>query len=172
MHYLRKWHNLPMDKIQKTVEQRIMEKVEKKENGCWIWTGAKSGGNGREEYKYGYITIDYKQKRVHRVLYELTYGVKLGDKILLHKCDNPLCVNPKHMQPGTINDNNQDAIRKGRVRHPKGEDNHSKLTEKQVEEIRMLNDEFGYSNRELGEEFGVHAVTIYNIILRKKWKHI
>ena len=154
-----------------TLEERIMSKTIKLKNGCWLWTGAKSGGNGTEKYKYGYINVSGKIKRVHRVLYEITNNIVLDKKHLLHRCDNPACVNPEHMFVGNHQDNMNDMISKKRDYHPKGELNHSKLTEKQVLKIRAMAKN-GDSSTLLSIQFGVHVSTIRGIVTRKKWKHI
>ncbi len=117
-HYYRNSRKLDMDSGRRSLEQRLVAKIKKKENGCWLWTGAKSGGDGREAYKYGYIRIDGTGYRVHRVMYELSTNKKLGDLHVLHTCDTPLCVNPNHLKAGTHTDNMHDMIRKGRDFHP------------------------------------------------------
>jgi len=55
-----------------------------------------------------------KTYRAHRLAYELTYDTSLGDKFACHTCDNPLCVRPDHIFPGTPKDNFDDAFSKGR----------------------------------------------------------
>lgn len=172
IHYQRVIRNIPLDgNPKKTVMERLFEKIVKSESGCWLWTGATSGGDGRHEYKYGYINIDGKATRAHRVLYEKTNNISLGEKHLLHKCDNPKCVNPNHLFIGTYKDNSDDMIAKGRDRHPRGEDNHSKLTESQVLEIRKRS-KLGHSAPMIAKDYPVCSATIINIVNRKKWKHI
>jgi hypothetical protein len=99
-----------------SLEDRIMANVTIAPNGCWIWTGAKSGAP--PNHLYGYICVNGRSQAVHRVLWEISNGVNLGKLHLLHKCDNPLCVNPAHMFPGTHQDNMDDMIAKGRYRNP------------------------------------------------------
>lgn len=77
-----------------------------------------------------------------------------------HKCDNPSCVNPEHLELGTQLDNMQDCKKRGRMSMPpvaRGKDNHkTKLTEEQVAFI-VKSDK---SNRELAEMFGVSQTAI------------
>lgn len=67
------------------------------DNGeCVIWPGAK------DKDGYGFVKIMGQQKRAHRVALER----KLGREILpnmqcLHKCNNPSCVNPAHLEEGS-----------------------------------------------------------------------
>ncbi|MBU4154394.1 MAG: HNH endonuclease [Proteobacteria bacterium] len=135
----------------------------KNENGCWNWTKQLVDG-------YGAIQINCKAYKAHRVVYELTYDLIPDGMHVLHSCDNRKCCNPKHLFLGTNKDNVNDKVKKDR--QAKGEDNHSKLTEEQVLEIRRLYSLGNYSQKKLAKMFGVGHTIIGNIILRKKWKHI
>lgn len=85
------------------------------ESGCWIWVGQTSSrGYGR--YR---PSGDFKRQRfqAHRYSYEYYVGKIPEGMIVCHKCDEPLCVNPKHMFIGTSKDNAQDMSKKGRARN-------------------------------------------------------
>lgn len=86
---------------------RFWEKVEKT-NNCWIWTAAKNRRG------YGVFVIDGKQKLAHRISYSLTRGPVPASTVLLHACDNRVCVNPSHLIPGTNQQNREDMFYKGR----------------------------------------------------------
>ena len=86
---------------------RFWEKVEKTD-GCWIWIGAKNRRG------YGVFVIDGKQKLAHRIAYSLTRGPVSASVVLLHACDNRVCVNPSHLVPGTNQQNREDMFYKGR----------------------------------------------------------
>lgn len=94
-----------------SIEQRFWSKVEKTPT-CWLWIGATFSN------KYGHFVIDGKHCLAHRVAYELTYGPIEEGLVLMHLCDNPPCINPEHLTPGTASDNMQDAMRKGRLPSP------------------------------------------------------
>lgn len=75
-----------------------------KVNGCWEWAGAKTD-NG-----YG----AYMRYRAHRYSFILFNGDITDGLLVLHKCDNPPCVNPSHLFLGTQSDNIKDCVSKGR----------------------------------------------------------
>ncbi len=80
--------------------------------GCWEWTAAVNHG--------GYGLFQYTSRscrRAHRVSYELAYGPIPKGMVVMHKCDNPPCVNPDHLELGTMADNNRDKGQKGRARN-------------------------------------------------------
>lgn len=79
-------------------------------NFCWLW---KSSVN-----KHGYGTFQYKNESLaHRLSWIIVYGPIPDDKQVLHRCDNPKCVNPNHLFIGTHQDNMRDKMHKGRGRH-------------------------------------------------------
>jgi DNA-binding XRE family transcriptional regulator len=81
----------------------LMQEVSPEPNtGCWIWC------RGDHANTYG----STPNGPAHRVVYELTTGIKLGKKYACHRCDNKWCVNPQHIFPGTARDNAMDASRK------------------------------------------------------------
>lgn len=73
---------------------------------CWNWIGARTSSG------YGSIGDYYQLKSAHRVSWELYRDPIPNGKLVLHKCDNKLCVNPNHLYLGTSGDNMNDrAIR-------------------------------------------------------------
>ena len=86
------------------------ERVEKTP-GCWFWRGATSTQGG-----YGYYIAGHmgRKQRAHRVAWELTYGPIPEGLVVMHLCDNPICVNPDHLELGTQADNVEDMRWKAR----------------------------------------------------------
>jgi hypothetical protein len=148
---------------------------------CWLWTACTNGVG------YGRFGIDSAKRTVyaHRLGYFLEYGVDPGNLMVCHKCDQPLCQNPRHLFLGTKGDNNRDSVAKGRhawkdehlwrqhpEQAPRGERNGcAKLTEADVIEIRRLY-AAGWLQREIGEKFGVRNKTVSKIVRLERWKHL
>lgn len=129
---------------------------------CWEWIG-------RKNYKgYGVMKINNHSIQSHRFSYELHIGKIPNGLIICHTCDNPACVNPKHLWAGTIADNNRDRDIKGRK--ALGEQNgKSKLTEKDVREILHMFS-LGYSCAEIARKFNHPHSTIYAVKIGRSWK--
>lgn len=94
--------------------QRLMSKVKKMQNGCWIFTGGRTGAG------YGAIKVDGVQVNTHKFIWEYKNGkIKQPKnrkkwKLVLHSCDNRPCVRLRHLFLGTYSDNAVDAFEKGR----------------------------------------------------------
>ena len=152
-------------------EQRFWRKV-KKGAGCWEWIGSKNRVGG-----YGQIRVEGRLVQAHRFSFELHGGKLPPNMRVLHKCDNPSCVNPAHIYAGSQSENVRDAWkRSGRV--PAGfclmvgEDNYrAKLTDEKVRQIRSLADE-GFRHEDIAVGFGVHQTTVSAVVRRVLWKHI
>lgn len=87
----------------KSAWDRFEKKIDEQQGGCWLWKGAKDGSG------YGKFMGHSKVMLPHRFAYEETFGVKLTrNQVIRHTCDEPLCVNPKHLITGTQSDNAKD----------------------------------------------------------------
>lgn len=122
-----------------SIRCKILSSITKNENGCWIWNRKNIGA------RYGKLRWNKKWISSHRASYELFKGpIEIG-KIICHKCDVTLCVNPDHLFVGTHKQNINDAINKKRLiigAHSLA----PKFTDDQVEEMRKLKSEgFTYS---------------------------
>jgi hypothetical protein len=94
-----------------SLKSRIMSKISKQKNGCWIWK-AHTGTDGFSQISVGGIA-----KNAHRVLYKLMKGGVSPSQVLRHKCNNRKCLNPAHLTPGTKHENNMDTKKAGHVRN-------------------------------------------------------
>jgi len=132
-----------------------------KSDGCWEWNGARD--------KDGYGIFPYKKKawRANILALVLDGRPPAKGKYACHTCDNPACVNPGHLYPGTPVQNSADSIQ--RDRHAYGERRtQSKLTNAAVLEIRRSTE----THEELAMRFGVSRATISLAAERKTWRHI
>jgi hypothetical protein len=86
-------------------------KVDVRSKGeCWPYTGYI--GNNR----YGSVTIRGKNVKAHRFAFEAAVGDIPAGKIILHKCNNPVCCNPDHLAVGTRSENMRHASMSGAFR--------------------------------------------------------
>lgn len=143
--------------------------------GCWNWQGPKTAkGYGR----IAGVVIDgvrhtenERAMLAHRVAWLLYRGpippsASAHGTVVMHKCDNPACVNPHHLMLGTQADNVRDMIEKGRKVSgtPKGI-KHWRSSIKSQDDIDMICATKGRT-KELAERFGVDVCTIKRIRTR------
>ncbi|RUR38499.1 HNH endonuclease [Vreelandella populi] len=149
--------------------ERFHEKyIVDEESGCWLWQAAKRSTG------YGAMKVGGLKESAHRISYTVFKGPIPEGLWVLHKCDNPQCVNPNHLFAGTPLANSQDMHAKGRQRYvgQKGKDNpRSVLTENQVKEVIKLIAK-GMTNRAIANRFGVSHGAISLIRLGKCWPDI
>jgi hypothetical protein len=144
-------------------------------DGCWEWQGY------IDPRGYGSILFRGKRQGAHRTAWELTNGPIPEGLYVCHHCDNPVCVRPSHLFIGTVHDNNDDKIRKGRHRwglglkpeqQARGEQvRNAKLTEREVREIRQRVRD-GERVCDLAKDYPVSNKTIYSIVSRESWAHV
>lgn len=154
----------------RNLSDRLWEKVDQRgANECWEWRGTRSPrGYGMFRIKVQGV---WTNRHATRVTWELMHGPIPDGYNVCHKCDNPPCVNPKHLFLGTQSDNAQDMIRKGRNNAAVGErQGNAKLTWADVKQIRSLYQPRIFGLKRLSKMFGVHNVTILRIIQGRMWK--
>jgi len=85
---------------------------------CWLWIGGVSWGKSEEvRYQYGRFWANGKYHKAHRVSYLINNGKIPENHVVRHKCDNPKCVNPFHLETGTQYENDMDRTKRGRSRN-------------------------------------------------------
>lgn len=130
-------------------------------NGCWNVVSHKGENGG-----YVRISICGVVDLAHRVSWRIENGPIPEGNVIRHKCDNPSCINPDHLEPGTKADNSADMAERGRSLH--GEKHHTaKLTEGDV--LKILKDTVS-STSDLAGRFGVSDTNIKSIQRGKLWK--
>lgn len=124
---------------------------------------------------YGKGTYLGKQMLLHRIAYCFNSGTHpdmIEGLVVRHKCDNPRCINPQHLEVGTQEDNVQDRVLRGRSNKPIGVSNpRAVLSPEDVVYIRKHfvhgDKEFGHTG--LGRRFNVSHQTIRAIITGQSW---
>ncbi len=139
--------------------------IEGKEDECWIWFGPSDDG------RYGRFMYYRKKYPAHIISYAIYNKLKEINLLVLHRCDNGFCVNPKHLFLGTNKDNTQDMLSKSREARGIDHGLH-KLVEEEVIEIRQLYKTGLFTQRELAKDFNVSQLQISNIVTRKHWVHL
>lgn len=97
--------------LRRPVADRFHAKVTIEPNsGCWLWLGS-ADANG-----YGQMRVEGRGKLATHVSLELAGRPRPWPTACArHKCDNPSCVNPHHLEWGTLKDNSQDSLKRGRA---------------------------------------------------------
>jgi hypothetical protein len=138
------------------VIERFEKLLTKNPGGCWIWKG--SAG------EYGKFKHNRKTRIAHRVSYELYKSIIPDGLVVRHKCRYTHCVNPEHLELGTLADNQADRIRDGTdcrgIKNPQ-----CKLTEEQVLTIRNSKEKINV----LASSYHVSRTCISDIKNGRSW---
>ena len=161
-----------------TLMQRINHYTCKTDNDeeCWVWA------TSRDTSGYALLWWEGQQRRAARLLCAERGDALAADLVVMHICDNPPCMNPKHLKIGTVQDNVLDAFSKGRRKGTKGQDSHrwgmghmvagekqgrAKLTWPLVREIRSIG--HLYTQDDLAAKYGVSQPTIGDVLRKETW---
>lgn len=183
--------------VPKEVKIRFWSKVEKSDDGCWLWTGY------QDEDGYGAMMIRPMggMIRVHRLSWVIEHGSVPDTFLVCHVCDVRNCVRPDHLFLGTPKDNIQDAAAKGRLltgdrhwlrQHPeralRGEksprygnpnktgigrhNGRAKLSDENVLAIRAEYQCGGVTLKMLAKKYGVSCGHVWKIVNKWNWTHV
>jgi len=160
--------------------ERFFASVDKSEE-CWIWRGNKN------QRGYGLFHLRDINVSAHRVSWRIVHGDIPEGLYICHRCDNPSCVNPDHLFPGTPLENAQDMVRKGRHAHPNpskdyrpkyqknymrgSEHVHSKLNESLVWDMRIRHVQ-GERYADIARSIGIRETTCRQAIVGERWAHV
>ena len=132
---------------------------------CIEWSGSKS--------KTGYGTRAYKGKArlAHRIAWILAFGDIPEGMCVLHKCDNPPCINLDHLYLGTYADNARDRKERNRKGDIRGSKNGgAKIQEQTAVKIKMLKGLV--SSYLIAKALGISQVQVCNIMRGKSWSNV
>lgn len=150
----------------KIAEARFWAKVDKRgPDECWNWQASRRVGG------YGQFSFMKKPILSHRVAYMLANGsIPSGSDyhgvVIRHKCDNPSCCNPAHLEAGSQKDNVHDMIKRGRrVDGTRNGEHHPNALLSNEDRAAIVADSRGHS--EVGRAYGVSPQVVFYI--RKTW---
>lgn len=157
-------------------ERVLKNSIKNPITGCLEWQKSKN--------VKGYGTINYTRAKndngailVHRVVWMKMNGEIPKNKLIMHVCDNPSCVEITHLLLGTAAQNTKDMMEKNRHRKPYSKQSHillrstAKLTVEQVKEIKRLL-LLKVTAREIAKQTNASINSIYSIKGNKTWAHI
>lgn len=151
-----------------------------KQDGCWNFQSAKDrDGYGTFSYKLE-GSNKYIKTGAHRFMIMIHGYIIPKGYVVCHHCDNPSCVNPKHLFIGTVADNNLDKKLKGRERAPKGERQaHASITDDIARKIKseaVVGWRVGYNNgsniSQIAAKYGVKRELVRRIARGELYRHI
>jgi len=129
---------------------------------CWEWLA------GKDSCGYGRMRGD-NETCAHRISWELHNCTIPKGMCIMHTCDNPSCVNPKHLFAGTQSDNIKDMIQKGRYvptkKLKKGEMSHNaKLSKLQVRSVWYFKLSLKWSQAKIARHYKVSPMVISRLV--------
>ena len=130
---------------------------------CIEWTDTTT------KHGYGQRRVNGKTQYVHRLAFEEHYGYL--PEVVRHKCDNPSCYNPDHLEPGTQADNVRDMMDRGREARGERAGN-SLLTEAQAREILEAVRTKRETQVSLARRFGVSKQAVNHVVKGRSWREL
>lgn len=144
------------------METKLLSRIQKTES-CWNWTGRlDAGGYGRFSQGSGHWT------KAHRAAYTLWKGEIPEGLVLRHLCNNRKCVNPDHLETGTMKDNVADMFRTNPPDRTGNRSHSKKIRQEDAAEIHQWR-ELGYTQQAIGEAFGLRQGHISRILAGRCW---
>lgn len=102
---------MPTARVPRPPAVRMWARIDRSDsNACWEWPGARHG----KGYGLLFDRLTGTHWRTHRLAWTAANGPIPAGLMVLHRCDNPPCVNPAHLWLGTNAENARDMVAKGR----------------------------------------------------------
>lgn len=155
----------PVDPLSRLLDKCTPEPT----SGCWLWTA------GVDNFGYGRFNFP-KPTAAHRASWALLRGAIPAGLCVLHRCDNPPCINPDHLFLGTKADNTADAAAKGRLRGTARGTVPAHVQKLSPADIVAIRAEYpGVPRRKHGamaRRYGVTVGALRSAAMRKTWRMI
>lgn len=155
----------------KELKEKLLSRMEIKPSpdnryqDCWWYL------NDQNFDGYGNIVVQCKRRSVHRLAAYLWLDFDLNSLLkVCHKCDNRICFNPEHLFIGTDQDNANDMVSKGRQAKEFRVRGRTKLSDKEVEQLKFMRQNTKFSYKELGQMFGITLTHTFYIISGRRRK--
>ena len=160
----RAWRNKTERRCGAPAERFASKYMPEPNSGCWLWC-ASVNAKGYGHFKWGAGDV----RQAHRASWELHRGRVPDGQHVLHRCDNPACVNPEHLFVGSNDDNMADRIAKGRQTRLVGERNpRAILNERAVLAVRSSVEHEAV----IAARLGVSRATVHAIRTGRNWRHL
>lgn len=178
MHYLRAWssgeigqHGRSMVRPGASIGERLRHTGwAVTDSGCWEWKGSRNA-KGYGQLAVGRHSGSDPKRTIPMIASRAAYLAWVGaipdGLVVRHRCDNPPCINPEHLELGTLADNSRDMVVRRRVANGERKARQVKLTDEQVTEIRSRVS-CGETRKALAVEFGVSRSLVSMIASGKK----
>jgi hypothetical protein len=148
----------------KSLKNRILECTQMGATDCWHWCG------NTNKFGYGRFSYQGRAQMAHRLSFRAFVGAIPKGLSVLHTCDNPSCVNPRHLWLGTYADNRRDCLSKGRWRLMRGRSGFdhqcNKVSPEMLSEMKRLRTS-GESYSKIAEAVGVAAMTVWKALNKR-----
>ena len=152
----------PTNRKPKPIEEKLMEKVDKQDNGCWVWTGITMGTAASP-----LISHNNQMVSARRAMCEVMGTPVPPRKRAFVACGTKSCVNPVHIVTSTQSDNTLDA----KPQRSRGSGARY-LTPSDVREIRHLDETTNLRQSDIANRFGVTQSAISSIVTHRTWRNI
>lgn len=167
-----------LEKDRKALYEKLMAySMDDPETGCRVWM------RNRKKTQYGlaYGKTQASPRKTqspgkywstHRLMWRVVKGPIPEGKFVLHKCNNPPCINIEHLYIGDHNQNMQDKVKANRQSFSRGELHPlAKITEEDVRVIRKLY-AMGIVPRVIAEKYNLTKDGVYQAATRRTWSHV
>lgn len=137
--------------------------------------------HGCKGYGLGYATawVTYDGRKVSTTKHRKVYYMHTGEwpEVVRHKCDNPRCINPEHLEGGTHLDNMQDMVVRGRVKQPESLgilNGRARLDEGTVKYLRQMfiKGDKDWGVAAIAKRLGMGTSPIHRMLTGAAWSHV